>query len=164
MSKISKSINYSKGQLSMLVTLRVLIGWHFLYEGFTKLANPDWSSIGFLLDSKGPFAGLFQGLANSPGMLNAVDFLNVYGLIAIGLGLILGAFTRPALIAGMVLLAFYYLSHPPFVGITYAMPTEGKYLWVNKNLIELIALGVLYVFPTSRIIGMDRLFFGTAEN
>ncbi len=164
MSKISKSINYSKGQLSMLVTLRVLIGWHFLYEGFTKLANPDWSSIGFLLDSKGPFAGLFQGLANSPDMLNAVDFLNVYGLIAIGLGLILGAFTRPALIAGMVLLAFYYLSHPPFVGITYAMPTEGKYLWVNKNLIELIALGVLYVFPTSRIIGMDRLFFGTAEN
>lgn len=164
MSEILKSISYSKGQLSMLVTLRVLIGWHFLYEGFTKLANPDWSSIGFLLDSKGPFAGLFQGLANNPGMLNVVDFLNVYGLIAIGFGLILGALSRPAIIAGMVLLAVYYLSHPPFVGISYAAPAEGKYLWVNKNLIEMIALAVLYVFPTSRIIGMDRLFFGSADN
>ena len=151
-------MNYSSRQLTLLVSLRVLIGWHFLYEGLTKIMNPDWSSIGFLLDSKGPFAELFYSLANNPGVLNAVDFLNVYGLIAIGLGLILGAFSRVALIGGMVLLTFYYLSHPPFVGISFDAPTEGKYLWVNKNLIELFALAVLYVFPTSKIIGLDRLF------
>ncbi len=151
--------NYSTGQLTLLVTLRVLIGWHFLYEGLTKLMNPDWSSIGFLLDSKGLFESFFHSLASNPGVLNTVDFLNVYGLIAIGLGLILGAFSRFALIGGMVLLAFYYFSHPPIVGVSFAAPAEGKYLWVNKNLIELFALAVLYVFPTSRIIGLDRLFF-----
>ncbi len=149
--------NYSSGQLTLLVTLRVIIGWHFLYEGLTKLINPDWSSIGFLLDSKGPFAEFFYSLANNPGVLNTVDFLNVYGLIAIGLGLILGAFSRVALIGGMILLAFYYLSHPPLVGVSFAAPAEGKYLWINKNLIELFALAVLYVFPTSKIIGLDRL-------
>ena len=149
-------LNYSRCQLTLLVTLRVLIGWHFLYEGVAKLSNPNWSSVGFLLDSKWIFSGLFQNMASNPSVLNTVDFLNMWGLVAIGLGLILGFLTRPAIIGGIILLTFYYISHPPFVSITYAMPSEGSYLWVNKNLIELFALAVLYVFPTSCIIGIDR--------
>ena len=35
-------------QLYGLVVLRVLIGWHFLYEGIAKLLNPYWSSAAFL--------------------------------------------------------------------------------------------------------------------
>lgn len=156
-------LNYSRCQLTLLVTLRVLIGWHFLYEGVAKLSNPDWSSVGFLLDSKWIFSGLFQNMASNPSVLNTVDFLNMWGLVAIGLGLILGFLTRPAIIGGIILLSFYYISHPPFVGITYAMPSEGSYLWVNKNLIELFALAVLYVFPTSCIIGIDRFLFKKSD-
>jgi thiosulfate dehydrogenase [quinone] large subunit len=69
----------------------------------------------------------------------------------------LGLFTRAATIAGIALLALYYLAAPPFVGLTYAMPTEGTYLIVNKVLIELIALVALLAFPTGRILGVDRL-------
>lgn len=156
-------LNYSRCQLTLLVTLRVLIGWHFLYEGIVKLSNPDWSSVGFLLDSKWIFSGLFQNMASNPSVLNTVDFLNMWGLVAIGLGLILGFLARPAIIGGIILLSFYYISHPPFVGITYAMPSEGSYLWVNKNLIELFALAVLYVFPTSCIIGIDRFLFKKSD-
>ncbi len=156
-------LNYSRCQLTLLVTLRVLIGWHFLYEGVAKLSNPNWSSVGFLLDSKWIFSGLFQNMASNPSVLNTVDFLNMWGLVAIGLGLLLGFLTRPAIIGGIILLTFYYISHPPFVGITYAMPSEGSYLWVNKNLIELFALAVLYVFPTSRIIGIDRFLFKKSD-
>ena len=36
---------------------------------------------------------------------------------------------------------------------------EGSYLLVNKNLIELAALAVLWLFPTGKIIGLDRLIF-----
>jgi thiosulfate dehydrogenase [quinone] large subunit len=75
------------------------------------------------------------------------------------LSLILGFLARPAIIFGITLLAMYYLSHPPFVGIRYAVPNEGSYLIVNKNLIELIALVVLYVFPSSKHIGVDRFIF-----
>ena len=156
-------LNYSRCQLTLLVILRVLIGWHFLYEGVAKLSNPNWSSVGFLLDSKWIFSGLFQNMASNPSVLNTVDFLNMWGLVAIGLGLLLGFLTRPAIIGGIILLTFYYISHPPFVGITYAMPSEGSYLWVNKNLIELFALAVLYVFPTSRIIGIDRFLFKKSD-
>lgn len=151
------SKNYSKSQLYLLVALRVVIGWHFLYEGIIKLANPNWSSVGFLLDSQGIFSGFFHSLASNPDVLSVVDTLNIAALTLIGLGLILGSFTRLATIGGIVLLAFYYLSHPPFVGLKYAMPMEGNYLVVSKNLIELMALCVLLVFPTGTILGLDRM-------
>lgn len=151
------SNNYSKSQLYLLVALRVVIGWHLLYEGIVKLVNPNWSSAGFLLDSQGIFSGFFHSLASNPNVLSVVDTLNIAGLTLIGLGLILGSFTRLATIGGIVLLAFYYLSHPPFVGLKYAMPMEGNYLVVSKNLIELMALCVLLVFPTGTILGLDRI-------
>jgi thiosulfate dehydrogenase [quinone] large subunit len=149
-------MNYSKSQLFWLVTLRVIIGWHFLYEGVVKVVNPNWSGIGFLLDSGGFMAGFFQGLAANQSTLQVIDFINIWGLIAIGLGLILGSFTRIATIAGIVLLSLYYFSHPPFPGIKYAMSMEGSYLFVNKNLIEMVALVVLFLFPTSREFGLDK--------
>ena len=156
--------NYNRWQLTMLTVLRMLIGWHLMYEGMVKLWNPGWSAKGYLTDSAGLFAGLFEGLASNSAVLGVVDFLNVWGLVLIGAALILGIFNRVAIICGMILLGFYYLSHPPLIGVKYALPSEGSYLWVNKNLIELFALGVLLVFPTSRIIGLDRLIFGRAEH
>jgi len=152
-------INYSNRQLIMQVVMRVLIGWHFLYEGLSKLVNPDWSSVAFLLDSKGFLSSFFYSLASNPEVLRVVDFLNVWGLILIGLGLILGLFSRISIIAGIALLGMYYLSHPPFVGYTFSVPSEGAYLWINKNLIEMAALAVLLVFPTWMHIGVDRLIF-----
>lgn len=150
-------MHYSSGQLFALVLLRMLIGWHFLYEGVVKLWNPGWSARGYLLDSEGLFEGLFAWMATSSGVLDVVNFLNVWALILIGLGLLVGFLSRWAALGGIVLLAFYYLSHPPLIGVEYALPSEGSYLWVNKNLIELFALAVIMAFPTSKIIGLDRL-------
>ena len=155
----TKKYSYSKPQLVLLVILRVVIGWHFLYEGLAKLVNSDWSSVGFLLDSEGVFSQFFISLASNPKILSIADFLNVWGLIAIGLGLLLGFLTRISIPAGILLLSFYFLSHPPMVGLSYSVPSEGSYLWVNKNLIELFALAVLFYFPTSGIIGIDRFLF-----
>lgn len=142
-----------------LVVLRLAIGWHFLYEGIVKLLNPNWSSAGYLMDSEGLLAGFFQSLAANPAVMEVVDFLNMWGLTLIGLGLILGFLTQIATIAGIILLLFYYLSHPPLIGVTYAIPTEGNYLLINKTLIELLTLWALYYFPTGKIIGIDRFFF-----
>lgn len=153
-------VTCSGWQLGALVALRMLIGWHFLYEGLAKLLNPYWSSSGYLLEAKGFLSGFFTSIVANPMALRIVDWLNIYGLIAIGLGLIVGCLTRPAAIAGAVLLLLYYLCNPPFVGFTYSAPTEGSYLIVNKNLVELCALVVLALFPTGRVLGLDRLLFG----
>ena len=149
---------YSNWQLAALVLLRILIGWHFLYEGITKLTNPNWSAASFLLESKWIFAGIFKGIAGNPSLLSTVNILNTWGLILIGLGLMMGCSTRTASVAGIILLAFYYVSNPPFAGLYYAIPSEGNYLVVNKNLIEMTALFVLLLLPTGHIIGVDRFF------
>lgn len=151
--------DYTTTQLTALVILRVAIGWHFLYEGIVKVLNPYWSSAGFLLETKGIFKGLATSIVANPGALGFVDFVNKWGLILIGLGLIAGCLTRIASISGIVLLFLYYVFHPPFIGYTYPIPVEGSYLIVNKNLIELFALFVLILFPTGKIIGLDRLIF-----
>jgi thiosulfate dehydrogenase (quinone) large subunit len=149
----------TKFQLWVLVILRVAIGWHLLYEGVVKLMNPNWSSVGYLMDSKGIFAGLFHGMAGNPGVLQVVDFLNVWGLIIVGTALILGLFTRLAIYGGIALLSLYCLSHPAFINANYAIPSEGNYMFVNKNLIEMIALVALLLFPTWQHIGIDRFIF-----
>jgi thiosulfate dehydrogenase (quinone) large subunit len=155
---------YTNMQAFLLVTLRLVIGWYFLYEGLVKIFNPDWSSIGYLMDSGGICSKMFQSMANNDHWVAIIDFLNKWGLTFIGLGLILGLFTQLALFFGVLLLMLYYFSHPPLASVSYIMPQEGSYLWVNKTLIEIFTLALLMVFPTSHIIGLDRFFRKNINN
>lgn len=153
----SDAPRYSSFQLRALVALRMLIGWHFLYEGIAKFLNPYWTAAGYLQASQGPFSSWFVALAATPSTLALVDALNTWGLVLIGLGLIAGAFTRLSTFLGAVMLFFYYIANPPLLGIESTVPAEGSYLFVNKVLIEMVALLVLLAFPTGRIVGLDRL-------
>ncbi|MDR2627792.1 MAG: DoxX family membrane protein [Dysgonamonadaceae bacterium] len=150
---------YSKSQTFWLVALRILIGWHFLYEGLIKALNPSWTSFAYLLDSDGWIAPWLHNMARNAQWMTTVDLLNTWGLILIGLGLLAGCLTRIATISGIVLLSIYYLSHIPFIGSAYMMPAEGAYLWVDKNLIEIAALALLLLFPTSMKYGLDGYVF-----
>ena len=148
--------DYSHYQLVSLSLLRILVGWHLLYEGMAKLANSNWTSAAYLLDSKWLFSGLAEWMVTNPGLLSLVDTLNIWGLTLIGLSLMLGLLSRWGSIAGACLLVLYYLFHPPLVGLEYSKPPEGSYLLVDKNLVEACALFVLAMFPTSHITGLDR--------
>lgn len=150
--------NYSNRQLYSLVLLRFLIGWHFLYEGLVKLVNPNWSAKAYLANSEGPFAFIFRGMAGDSTITAMIDFMNQWGLIIIGLALILGIVEKIVCYGGIILLATYYLAYPPFPGLDISVPTEGSYILVNKNLIEMAALWVLILYPTSHIVGFQRYF------
>ena len=158
-NQISSSISLTNAQLYGLVALRVLIGWHILYEGVAKLISPYWSSAAFLLDSKWIFSGLAKTIVSNPVLLNASDYGNMWGLTIIGFLLMVGLFNRYASLAGMILILTYYLFSPPLIGLEYSRPGEGSYIIVNKNLIEACALLVLYYLPTSHLIGLDRFLF-----
>lgn len=148
---------HTKLQSFALVTLRITIGWHFLYEGGVKILNPHWSAKSYLLDSGGFMKGFFGFIAENQTMLSFSDFANAWGLALIGLSLICGLFTRISGIAAILLLALYYLSHPAFPGIENLLPSDGSYFIINKTLVELIALLVVIAFPTSHIFGLQRL-------
>ena len=125
---------YTKAQMTWLMMLRLFIGWHFMYEGLVKIMNPKWTSLPYLLDSKGPAASFFIKLTQDDSLMTTINFLNEWALLLIGLGLTLGCLYRLSSVGGMILLAMYTLSHPSFVGASYMMPFEGSYLWIDKNL------------------------------
>lgn len=153
----TKSVN-SKGLEVILVLLRTVIGWHFLYEGISKLFTPGWSSFSYLSLSNWIFAGFFHEVAANPAALKIVDLLNIWGLIFIGLALFFGILTRYASAFGILLLLLYYIAHPPFLAVGLGMPAEGQYLVVNKNVIEMLALLLFVIIPPQSVPGLDRLF------
>jgi thiosulfate dehydrogenase (quinone) large subunit len=140
-----------------ITLLRVLVGWHFLYEGFAKLTSPTWSAVGYMKVSRGPFAALFKWIASQPHLLENANLITMYGLTIVGVLLIIGLFTRLASIAGLGFILLFYLCNPPFVGYFYTIPTEGSYLIVNKNLVELGALLVILATGSGRFAGLDRI-------
>jgi thiosulfate dehydrogenase (quinone) large subunit len=150
-------MNLSRAQMISIVVLRVLVGWHFLYEGLSKLTSAGWSASGYLRQARGPLSSLFRWMAADPSVLATVNQLNMWGLTAIGLGLILGCFTRVASGGGLLVILLFYLCNPPFVGYFYSIPTEGSYLVVNKNLVEAAALVVILVTDSGRVAGLDRI-------
>jgi len=146
--------------LIAITVLRVFVGWHFLYEGVAKLTSPSWSAAGYMKQARGPFAEIFRSLAAQPHQLANADFITMWGLTLVGLCLILGLFTRLASLGGIAFLLLFYLCNPPFIGYFYTIPTEGSYLVVNKNLVELGALVVIFATGSGRFAGLDRILHG----
>jgi len=160
-----RTLTTTRAQEVTLVLLRTLIGWHFLYEGLVKVIWPAWSragvplgrwsAAGYLHSAQGPLAGVFKGLADSP-WLPWINVLMTWSLVVVGLLLILGLFTQAAGWGALALLTLFYLSWFPTRGVM-EPGAEGNYLFVNKNLIEWMAVAVLLAFRTGRIAGLDLL-------
>ena len=157
---MNRTIMDSKVTQATLALLRILIGWHFFYEGIIKIIDPAWSARPFLEGSRWIFGDVFRWMASGSSGIAVIDFLNAWGLTIIGLALMLGILVRVASWAGVVLLFIYYLAYPPFGGFSYGAPNEGNYLIVNKNLIELVCLIVLSFTHSGEFFGLEALISG----
>ena len=148
-------MNLSRSQLTSLVALRLLVGWHFLYEGVTKLFNPYWTAKSYLLTSEGFLQPFFVWLSEDP-VIGVVNVATMVLLSGVGMALRRGWLTRVAAGAGSAILLLYYLAHPPLHGMS-GGPGAGNFWIVNYNLIEIAALLLVYHFPTSWYFGLDAL-------
>jgi len=146
-----------KTQVAVLVLLRIVVGWHFCYEGISKLLMPEWTSAEYLEKANWLFADVFHWIASTPNVLYVVDQLNIWGLILIGLALMVGCLTRLVSVCGILLVALYYIANPPFIAAGFGVPAEGHYLIVNKNLVEIIALALIALFASGRYWALDTI-------
>ncbi len=143
-------------KLTVLTIIRAAIGWHFLYEGLSKLFMENWSAQSYLANATGFLSGFYHWLASGESLVKAIDLLNVYGLILIGLALFLGIFIRLASAGGILLLLLYYFAYPPF-GTSLFGSSEGHFYIVNRNFIEAFLL-LWFVLSSQTGYGISLLF------
>ncbi len=76
MSRDLKRISIIAG--FFLVTLRLCIGWQFLYEGLWKYRTQEtaspWTASGYLTNAVGPFRDVFRDMAGDPDGLNWLNY------------------------------------------------------------------------------------------
>lgn len=89
--------------------------------------------------------------------LQWADTLVKYGLVIAGFCLLAGLLTRPAALLAAFLLLMFYLAMPPIPGWPENPRAEGHYIWINKNIIEMLALLTLAMVPSGRWLGLDGL-------
>lgn len=80
-----------------------------------------------------------------------------WGLLVIGVCLMFGLFSRTAAFAGAVFLILTVLTYPSLPWYPVPPNSEGNYLFISKNVIELIALLMLACIPSGRWFGLDAL-------
>ncbi len=139
----------------MLVFLRFSMGWHFFYQGFGKRTAPGWSGEGYLAAGWGPF----RYIAENPSLLGMADAAVMWGLVILGILMMLGLFTQTAVWLGVLMMAAFYISVPPldYTGFIYESGDQGTELYVNKIFIEFLALMLVGSFRTGKMAGLDIL-------
>ena len=148
----------SPSQQLLLVVLRVALGWHLFLQGYGKYVSNTWTAKGYLAGGTGPFEGLFRAMAADPRWTGLADQVTIWGLMTLGLLLMVGLLSRLAAAAGAMLLFSFYLAAPPPATYGPLTPTIDGTEWVvNKLLVEICALLVVASFPTGRMAGLDRL-------
>lgn len=99
--------------------------------------------------------------------LHRSDMMAMWGLLILGTLLIFGFFTRFAAVLGAVMVLSFYLVIPPWPGVPPAPGPEHS-LFINKNMIEVIALLAIAATPSGSWFGLDaffaRLFFKGKES
>lgn len=126
--------------------LRIFLGFMFFSSAFSKILNPKWTSAGYLQNAK-TFTSFYQWLA-SPNLIKITDFLNEWGMLFIGLGLIFGLAVKLASFFGIIMMFLYYL---PILQFPYA----DKNIIVDQHIIFILIFFLLIVFDAGKIWGLD---------
>ena len=130
-----------------IFALRLALGWLFTYAGLTKIADSSWSAAGYL-NNAGTFQGLFAWFA-SPSNIGWVNFINEWGLLIIGISLLIGLWVRWTSIAGIVLMALYY-----FPVLNFPMAGEHSFI-VDEHIIYVLSFWIFIVSDAGRYKGLD---------
>ncbi len=152
----------TRGQQGATALLRIATGVVFLTAGLDKLLGAEpFNATGFLkgATSGTPLLGtpvegvvynpthdLWVSLAGNAGLMSIVNFLVVFGEIAIGAALILGLVTRFAALAGTLMLALFFFA-----------TWDLQHGIVNEQLMYAIVTGFVGVIAAGRYFGLDSV-------
>jgi uncharacterized membrane protein YphA (DoxX/SURF4 family) len=91
------------------------------------------------------------------GLREWTDNAVKWGLLGVGVCLLAGFLTRTACVVGALYLLLFYVAMPPLPSWPESPKAEGHYLYINKNVIEMLALLTLATTRSGRWCGLDGL-------
>ena len=128
----------------IILFLRVALGLNFFYLGFSVLFNP---TLGTEIRARS-FGNLYLWIA-SPVQGGWMYPFAQWAFLLIGICLMLGLFTRPASIAGIILTLFSYLP-------TLSYSTLNVSQFINDELIIMICLLIIIFSNAGAYLGLDH--------
>ena len=150
------------GQRAMAAVLRIAVGMIFLTAGLQKaLSEVAFDAAGFLTfgTTGTPWLGapaegvvynpthdLWISLAGNATLMPIVNWLVVFGQIAIGSALILGLFTRFAALMGTIMMLFFFVA-----------AWEFEHGIVNQHLTYALVTAFIGYIGAGRYYGLDAL-------
>lgn len=134
-----------------VLALRLMMGFAFLYAGMSKLLGPEpFSAQGYLLGAVpgtgSPLIALFVWIGQTGWMLAIIDVAVPFGQIAIGLALLVGAFTRLAAFWGAFMMAMFYFAN-----------WDVAHGLINGDFAYLLVFLAVAAFGAGRILGLDSI-------
>ena len=151
----------SLGQKRAVAILRIAVGTIFLAAGWQKafLSAEPFDAAGFLkFGTAGtpilgapaedviynPTNGLWVALAGNADLIGVINFLVVFGQLAIGVALILGIATRFSAVMGTLMMLFFFVA-----------AWEFEHGIVNQHLTYALITGTLGYLGAGRVWGLD---------
>ncbi|AHG02953.1 DoxX family protein [Halobacterium sp. DL1] len=131
-----------------ILALRLMVGLAFFQSGVDKVLSGSFSAAGYLQNAPpangSPVADLFVQMGSTPWF---VDFVNVavpWGEVLIGLGLLVGAFTRLAAFFGAFMMLLFYLGN-----------WDIAHGYINGDFAYMLVFLSVAAFGAGRILGLD---------
>ena len=147
----------------VLGLLRLIIGWVFLWAfidkvfglGFATTAEKAWlagvsPTAGFLqFGVHGPFVSFYQSLAGVP----LVDWLFMFGLLFIGISLMLGIFVKLGGFSGVAMLVLMYLA----IGLS---PANNPF--IDEHIVYILVMIILVLTNSGQYLGFGKWWANTS--
>lgn len=143
--------HWREGKAWSVFAGRIALGFFFLWSGYQKVLTElggKMATSGFLSGSSvagSPFAGFFNSLAGSW----AVEYLVVFGEIAIGIALTLGLFTRIGAVSGAAMMLLFTVATWPIAD------TPGANPIVDSRVLYGLTFVMFYFLTPGRFLGVD---------
>jgi uncharacterized membrane protein YphA (DoxX/SURF4 family) len=90
-------------------------------------------------------------------IIRYIDATTPWLLLVVGVGLFFGLFTRLSALSGGIFLLMTILTAPSLPWLPAPPNSEGYYILISKNVIEMVALFMLACIPSGRWFGLDAL-------
>ncbi|GAA0203922.1 DoxX family protein [Halobaculum roseum] len=132
-----------------ILALRLMIGLAFFQSGVDKVLSGSFSAAGYLQNAPpangSPVAGLFVAMGDTPWFVDFVNIAVPWGEVLIGLGVIVGGFTRLAAFFGAFMMLLFYLGN-----------WDISHGYINGDFAYMLVFLSVAAFGAGRILGLDQ--------